>query len=53
MAIQLVTFQAVGPGLPLALGPRLDMVKVTGGESEVGRELNELEEESEGGLRGG
>ena len=32
MAVPLVVVLALGPGLPLALGPGPDIVKVTGGE---------------------
>ena len=46
VAVPLVTVPTLGPGLPLALGPELDMVKVTGGEPE------QSEEESECGLGG-
>ena len=53
MAVPLVVVPALGPGLPLALGPRLDIGKVTGREPEVKGEPNELEEESECGLGGG
>ena len=53
--VPLVVFPALGPGLPLVLGLRPDMVKVTGGEPgmEPEGEPNELEEESECGLSGG
>ena len=44
---------AVELGLLLAVGPELDMVKVTGGELGVGGEPEQSEEESECGLRGG
>ena len=40
-------------GLPLALRPELDMVKVIGGEPRVGGEPEKSEEESECGLWGG
>ena len=53
MAVPLVAFPTVGPGLLLALGPGPDIVKVTGGEPEVKGEPNESEEESECGLGGG
>ena len=53
MVVPLVTDLAVGPGLLLALGPELDMVKVAGGEPGVGGEPEQSEEESEWGLRGG
>ena len=53
MVVPLVTDPTVGSGLLLALGPGLDMVKVTGGEPEAGGEPKESEEESECGLRGG
>ena len=51
----LVVFPTLGLGLPPALGPELDMVRVTGGEPgvEPEREPNEPEEESECGLGGG
>ena len=52
MVVPLETDLAVGPGL-LALGPELDMVKVTGGEPEEGGEPDESEEESKCGLGGG
>ena len=38
MAVPLVVFPAGGPRLPLALGPAPDIVKVSGGEPEVGWE---------------
>ena len=44
---------AVELGLPLALGPELDMLKVTGGEPRVGGEPKQSGEESECGLGGG
>ena len=53
MAVPLVVVPALGPGLPLALGPGPDIVKVIGGEPEINGEPNESEEESECGLRGG
>ena len=53
MAVPLVTVPALGPELTLALGPRLDMVKVTGGEPEGGGEPEESEEGLECGLGGG
>ena len=53
VAVPLGTFPALRPGMPLALGPGPDIVKVTGGEPEVKREPNESEEESECGLGGG
>ena len=55
VAVPLVVFPALGLGLPLALGPKPDIVKVTGGESgmEPKGEPSELEEESECGLDGG
>ena len=53
VAVPLLTVPALGPGLSLALGLGPNMVKVTGGEPEVGGEPKELEEESECGLRGG
>ena len=53
MAVPLVTFPTLGPGLLLALGPGPDMVKVIGGELEVGGETKESEDESECGLGGG
>ena len=53
VAVPLVAFLAGGPGLPLALGPGPDIVKVTGGEPDVGGEPKELEEELESGLGGG
>ena len=43
----------VGPGEPLALGPGLDIVKVTGGEPGGEGGPNESGEESECGLEGG
>ena len=46
-------FLALGLGLPLALGPRPDIVKVTRGEPEARGEPNESEEESECRLGGG
>ena len=52
MAVPLVVVPTLGPGLPLALGPGPDIVKVTGGEPEVKGEPNESEEESECGLGG-
>ena len=53
--VLLVVFPKLGLGLPLALGPEPDMVKVTGGEPgvEPEGEPNEPEEESECGLSGG
>ena len=51
VAVSLVTVPTLGPGLLLALGPGPDMVKVTGGEPEVGGEPEQSEEEC--GLRGG
>ena len=53
VAVPPVTVPTLGPGLPRALGPEPDMVKVTGGEPEVGGEPKELEDESECGLGGG
>ena len=53
VAVPLVVVLALGPGAPLALGPRPDIVKVTGGEPEGEGEPNESEEESECGLGGG
>ena len=53
MAVPLVAVLALGLGLPLALGPRPDIVKVTGGEPEVKGEPNESEEELECRLGGG
>ena len=53
VAVPLVLVPALGKGLPLALGPGPDIVKVTGGEPEVKGEPNESEEESECGLGGG
>ena len=53
MAVSLVVFPALGLGLPLALGPGPDIVKVTRGEPEVRGEPNESEEESKCGLGGG
>ena len=53
VAVLLVTVPALGLGLPLALGPGPDMVKVTGGEPEVGGETKESEDDSECGLGGG
>ena len=55
VAITLVVFPALGPGLPPTLGPELDIVNVTGGElgMEPEGEPNELEPESECGLGGG
>ena len=49
----LVGFLPLGLGLPLVIGPRLDIVKVTRGEPEVRGEPNELEEESECEFGGG
>ena len=57
-------FRSVGPvvvpletdpavELGLALGPELDMVKVTGGETRVGGERKQSEEELECRIRGG
>ena len=40
-------------GVPLGLGPELDMVKVTGGEPGVGGEPEQSQEESECGIGGG
>ena len=51
--VPLETDPAVALGLPLALGPELDMVKVTGGEPGVGGELEQSEGVSECGLGGG
>ena len=53
VAVPLVVVPALGPGLPLALGPGPDIVKVTGGEPEVKGEPNESEEESKCRLGGG
>ena len=53
VAVPLVVVPALGPGLPLALGPGPDIVKVTGGEPERKGEPKESEEESECGLKGG
>ena len=53
VVVQLVAVSVGGLGLPLVLGPRPDIVKVTGGEPEVKGEPNESEEESECGLGGG
>ena len=53
VAVPLVVVLTLGLGLSLALGPRPDIVKVTGGEPEVKGEPNESEEESECGLGGG
>ena len=53
MVVLLVVVPKLGLGLPLALGPGPDIVKVIGGEPEVKGEPNESEEESECGLRGG
>ena len=53
VAVPLVVGPALGPGVPLALGPGPDMVKVTGGEPGGEGEPNESEEESECGLGGG
>ena len=52
--VPVVVFPALGSGLPLALGPKPDMVKVTGEESraEPEGEPNEPEEELECGLGG-
>ena len=44
---------AVELGFPLALGPKLDMVKVTGEEPGVGGEPKQSEKESKCGLGGG
>ena len=51
--VLLETDPVVELGLPLALGLELDMVKVTRGETGVGGELEQSEEELECGLRGG
>ena len=51
--VPLETDPTVELGLPLALGPELDMVKVTRGEPGVGGEPEQSEEESECGLEGG
>ena len=48
--VPLVVFPTLGSGLPPTLDPKLDMVKVIGGEPGVEGEPNELEEESECGL---
>ena len=53
VVVPLVAGPALGPGAPPVLGPRPDMVKVTGGEPGGGREPDELGEESECGLGGG
>ena len=53
MAVPLVAVPALGPGLPLPLGPGPDIMKVTGGENEVKGEPSESKEESECGLEGG
>ena len=53
MVVPLVVVLTLGPGFLLALGPRLDIVKVIGGEPEVKGESNESEEEWECGLGGG
>ena len=45
VVVPLETDPAVGLGLPLVLGPDLDMVKVIGGEPEVGGETKESEDE--------
>ena len=50
--VPLETDPAVELELPLVLGPELDMVKVTGGEPGIGGEPEQLEEQSECGLRG-
>ena len=47
MVVPLVAFLVGGLGLLLVLGPRPDIVTVTGGEPEVKGEPNESEEESE------
>ena len=49
--VPLETDPVVVLGLLLVVGPEVDMVKVTGGEPEVGGELEQLEEESECRLR--
>ena len=51
--VPLETNPAVELGLLLVLGPELDMVKVTGGETGVWGEPEQSEEESECGLGGG
>ena len=53
VAVLLVVVSVLGLGLLLALGPRTDIVKVTGGEPEIKGDPNELEEELECGLGGG
>ena len=47
MAVPLVVLPALGPGVPLALGPGPNIVKVTGGEPGGEGEHNESEEELE------
>ena len=55
VAVPLVVFPTLGPGLPPKLSPEPDRVKVTRGEpgAEPEGEPNEPEEESECGLGGG
>ena len=53
VAVPLVVVPALGPGVPLALGPGPDIVKVTGGELGGEGEPNESEEELKCGLEGG
>ena len=45
--VPLETDPTVELGLLLVVGPKVDMVKVTGGEPGVGGELEQSEEESE------
>ena len=51
--VPLETDPAVELGLPLALVPELDMVKVTGGEPGIAGEPEQSKEESECRLGGG
>ena len=53
VVVPLVVVLALAPGLPLALGPGPDIVKVIGGEPEGKGEPKESEEESKCGLGGG
>ena len=53
VAVPLVVVPTLGPGAPLALGPGLDIVKVTGGEPGGEGEPTESGEDSKCGLRGG
>ena len=51
--VPLETDPAVVLGLLLVVGPEVDMVKVTGGEPELGGEPKQSEQESECKLGGG